>query len=68
MNWFISLLLCLLGSQALAGNGPKPNILFVLTDDFGWGDCGSYGGRFVPTPNLDRMAREGIRFTQSVPH
>lgn len=43
---------------------PKPNIIFVLTDDFGWGDLGSYGGKFVPTPNLDRMAREGTRFTQ----
>jgi arylsulfatase A-like enzyme len=41
----------------------RPNIVFVLTDDFGWGDLGSYGGSLVPTPNLDRMAREGIRFT-----
>src|SRR5512135_1570094 len=42
----------------------RPNIIFVLTDDFGYGDLASYGGAFVPTPNLDRMAREGIRFTQ----
>lgn len=42
----------------------KPNIIFVLTDDFGWGDLGSYGGKFVPTPNMDQMAAEGIRFAQ----
>ena len=43
---------------------PKPNIIFVLTDDFGWGDLGSYGGKFVPMPNMDRMADEGVRFSQ----
>ena len=42
----------------------RPNIVFILTDDMGYGDLGCYGGEFVPTPNLDRMAREGIRFTQ----
>jgi arylsulfatase A-like enzyme len=46
------------------GAPAKPNILFVFTDDFGWGDLGCYGGQFVPTPHLDRMAQEGIRFTQ----
>jgi len=49
---------------AAATAAPKPNIIFVLTDDFGWGDLGSYGGKFVPTPNMDRMADEGIRFSQ----
>ncbi len=49
---------------AVPGETGRPNIIFVLTDDFGWGDLGSYGGRMTPTPNLDRMAREGIRFTQ----
>jgi arylsulfatase A-like enzyme len=42
----------------------KPNILLILTDDMGYGDVGCYGGKFAPTPNLDRMAREGVRFTQ----
>ena len=42
----------------------KPNILFILTDDMGYGDVGCYGGKFAPTPNLDRLARDGIRFTQ----
>jgi arylsulfatase A-like enzyme len=42
----------------------KPNILLILADDFGWGDVSCYGGK-VPTPALDRMAKEGTRFTQS---
>lgn len=42
----------------------KPNIIVILTDDMGFGDIGCYGGNFTPTPNVDKMAREGIRFTQ----
>ena len=42
----------------------RPNIIFVLTDDMGYGDVGCNGGKFVPTPNIDRLASEGTRFTQ----
>ena len=42
----------------------RPHIIFILTDDMGFGDVGCYGGKFVPTPCIDRMASEGIRFTQ----
>src|SRR5579871_361238 len=51
-----------LSTSALAAE--KPNIIFLLTDDMGYGDCGCYGGKFVPTPNIDRLAKEGTKFTQ----
>ena len=43
----------------------KPNIIFILADDLGYGDLGCYGQTIVKTPNLDRMAEEGMRFTQA---
>lgn len=46
-----------------AADAAKPNVLFILADDLGWGDLGCYGNRFVKTPNLDRVAAEGTLFT-----
>ena len=43
----------------------KPNIIFILADDLGYGDLGCYGQTRISTPNLDRIAREGMRFTQA---
>ena len=42
----------------------KPHIILILTDDMGIGDLGCYGGTQAPTPNIDRLAKEGTRFTQ----
>lgn len=42
----------------------KPNIIYILADDLGYGDLGCYGQQKIQTPNLDRMATEGMRFTQ----
>ena len=42
-----------------------PNILFILSDDVGYGDLGCYGAKLVTTPNLDRLARDGRRFTDA---
>ncbi len=41
-----------------------PNIIFILADDLGYGELGSYGQKRIQTPHLDRLATEGIRFTQ----
>ena len=44
-------------------NGAKPNFIFILADDLGYADLGCYGGRDECSPNLDRMAAEGMIFT-----
>ena len=43
----------------------RPNILFILADDLGWGDLSCYGRPDFQTPNLDRLAKEGVRFTNA---
>jgi arylsulfatase A-like enzyme len=42
---------------------PKPNIVFILIDDMGWRDIGANGSKYYRTPNIDRLAGEGVRFT-----
>ncbi len=47
----------------LANPQAKPNIVFVLIDDFGYADCGAYGATDIRTPHIDRLASEGVKFT-----
>ena len=57
--------LAAVSTVAAAQTTRSPNIVVIMTDDVGWGDLGSYGGgvmRGAPTPNLDRLASEGMRF------
>ena len=42
---------------------PRPNIVMVIMDDLGYGDVGSYGAPDAKTPNIDRLAREGVKLT-----
>lgn len=46
-----------------AASRPRPNAIFILADDLGYGDLGCYGQKLIQTPRLDRMATEGMRFT-----
>ncbi len=50
---------------AQTGARPRPNILFVLADDLGFGDLGCYGQTRIETPNIDRLAADGVRFTSA---
>ena len=57
-----------LGATAAAAAAPaasKPNIVFILGDDLGWGELGCYGQTKIATPHTDRLAAEGIRFTRA---
>ena len=51
-------LLCSCGNEK-----EKPNVVIIYSDDIGYGDIGAYGAELIPTPNIDKLASEGIRFT-----
>lgn len=57
------LLLVAVNTSLNAADGRKPNIIFILADDLGHGDLGSYGQTKIKTPHLDQLAKEGMRFT-----
>jgi arylsulfatase A len=58
----ISAVLVALWAQAAWVVG-KPNVIIILIDDYGWSDASCYGSKFYKTPNVDRLAAEGVRFT-----
>ena len=66
IRFVVGLVIALLTSQIDAVEpAAKPNVIFILSDDLAQGDVGCYGQRLIKTPNLDRMAVEGTRFTQA---
>src|SRR5713226_6760084 len=56
--------MALLSGVTHAAEPRKPNIIFILADDLGYGDLGCYGQKQIQTPSLDRLAADGVRFTQ----
>lgn len=66
MNKCISFSALLLASSAMAAGKDivdRPNVIFIMIDDFGWSDVSYNGSRFYETPNIDRLASEGVVFT-----
>ncbi len=61
---FVSFLCAMIASLAL-GQAERPNILLVITDDLGWRELGCYGQEVIRTPNIDRLASEGMLLTQA---
>jgi arylsulfatase A-like enzyme len=59
------LLLAATGAATQQPAAPRPNIVLILADDLGYGDVGVYGQAKIRTPNIDRLAAEGIRFTDA---
>ncbi len=59
----VALVLLMVTVSAAVSAERAPNIIYIMTDDLGYGDLGCYGQKTIQTPNLDRMAAEGMRFT-----
>ena len=55
---------CTVGEEDGPEPAPPPNMIFVLADDLGYGELGVYGQKLIETPNIDALARSGLRFTQ----
>ncbi|HIG80270.1 MAG TPA: hypothetical protein EYQ62_01200, partial [Verrucomicrobiales bacterium] len=61
MKRIFALLLLSMATALFAAQ--KPNIIFIMADDLGYSELGSYGQKKIKTPHLDQLAREGMRFT-----
>ena len=51
--------------RSQAAEAKRPNIVFILIDDLGWADVGCFGSKYYETPNIDRLAAQGMRFTDA---
>ncbi|QBN20316.1 sulfatase family protein [Flavobacterium nackdongense] len=64
-NFTIFILICLCQCVGYSQNAQKPNIIIILADDLGYADVGFNGCKDIPTPNIDRIANEGVKFTNA---
>lgn len=64
MRRVIFMAFCLVWNTLLFSQSKQPNIILVLADDLGYGDLSCYSSKRIQTPNIDQMAKEGLRFTQ----
>lgn len=64
-NYLICFLFALVYLPVIALQQDKPNVLFILVDDYGWMDTGIYGSEFYETPNIDKLAKSGIKFNNA---
>lgn len=60
--WLLWFTLC---APVFAAEKPKPNFVFILMDDMGWTDLGCYGSKFYQSPNIDKLASQGMKFTEA---
>ena len=65
VSFIIFVFLCFATTRGFADSPTPPNVLFVLVDDFGARDLGCYGSRVFETPNMDRLAKSGILFSDA---
>lgn len=63
--WFGLVVLLLMAVPVLAQSSARPNVVLIIADDLAWDDTGTYGNPNVGTPNIDRLAREGMKFTRA---
>ena len=64
-RWILFGALVMLAPHLAFAEARPPNVVFILADDLGWSDVGCYGADLHETPHIDRLAREGVRFTQA---
>jgi len=64
MKYFFAIIFLLTVISVNAQNTTKPNIIFIFADDLGYGDIGCYGQQRIETPNIDKLAQRGMKFTQ----
>jgi arylsulfatase A len=62
-NWIKRCSIAMLAAGTVWGTPENPNVVIIYGDDVGYGDVGVYGAKMIPTPNIDQLAAEGLRFT-----